>query len=90
MKNTNIINFNEELVKKQAENVFKEMEDMIIEYYFFYEQELAESGYTRLNILNDKNGAMTAMNTAIEIILREIYGDEVTDTFFDWNINEKS
>lgn len=65
--------------------IYKEMEALIIEYYFYYEKELTKFGYKRKEILNDKNGAMTAMNTAIEVLLREIYGDKVTDAFFDYS-----
>ncbi|MBK4772446.1 MAG: hypothetical protein FT726_22860 [Pantoea sp. Morm] len=65
--------------------IYKEMEALIVEYYFYYEKELTKSGYKRKDILNDKNGAMTAMNTAIEVLLREIYGDKITDLFFDYN-----
>lgn len=65
--------------------IYKEMEDLIVEYYFYYEKELTKSGYKRKDILNDKNGAITAMNTAIEALLREVYGDKITDAFFDYN-----
>ncbi|KAA6101383.1 MULTISPECIES: hypothetical protein [unclassified Pantoea] len=64
---------------------YKEMEALIVEYYFYYEKELTKSGYKRKDILNDKNGAMTAMNTAIEVLLREFYGDTITDAFFDYS-----
>jgi hypothetical protein len=65
--------------------IYNEMKDLIVEYYFFYEKELTKSGYKRRDILNDKNGAMTAMNTAIEVLLREVYGDKITAAFFDYN-----
>lgn len=73
-------------INKSQLVTFKEMEELIVEYYFFYSAELDKSGYTNADILNDKNGAMTAMNIVINKILREIYGDELTEEFFDYQI----
>jgi len=86
MSKHNVVEFKRISVPEGNElAVYKEMERLIIEYYFFYEKELTKSGYTGKDILNDKNGAMTAMNTAIEVLLREVYGDKITDAFFDYN-----
>lgn len=45
--------------------IYKEMEALIVEYYFYYEKELTNIGYKRKEILNDKNGAMTAIELAL-------------------------
>lgn len=86
MSKNNVIEFKRRFGTDSNElAIYKEMEVLIVEYYFYYEKELTKSGYKRKDILNDKNGAMTAMNTAIEVLLREIYGDKITDLFFDYN-----
>lgn len=86
MSKNNVIEFKRRFGTDSNElAIYKEMEYLIVEYYFYYEKELTKSGYKRKDILNDKNGAMTAMNTAIEVLLREIYGDKITDLFFDYN-----
>lgn len=86
MSKNNVIEFKRSTGNNSNElAIYKEMEALIVEYYFYYEKELTKSGYKRKDILNDKNGSMTAMNTAIEVLLREIYGDKVTDTFFDYS-----
>ena len=86
MSKSNVIEFKRSSGTEVNELViYNEMKDLIVEYYFFYEKELTKSGYKRRDILNDKNGAMTAMNTVIEVLLREVYGDKITDAFFDYN-----
>ncbi|OJH81890.1 hypothetical protein [Serratia marcescens] len=86
MSKNNVIEFKRSSATKGNElAIYKEMEDLIVEYYFYYEKELTKFGYKSKDILNDKNGAMTAMNTAIEVLLREFYGDKITDAFFDYN-----
>lgn len=89
MNSNNVVEFKNRNNKNNEIKIFQEMDELLIEYYFHYEQELKKSGYSRLDILNNKNNAMTVMEIVTERLLREIYGDETTERFFDYNIEKQ-
>lgn len=63
--------------------VFEEMECLIVEYFKEYEEELKQYGYTFVDIINNRNDTLTAMSNGIEVLFESIYGSEITMDFFD-------